>query len=328
MIHTAFVSVGVTPTQFDEFDQKIVEALLRNGRLGGKDLSVEVGLSEATVSRRCGIYASTGVFRLCGFIDPWQCGCGHVTLVRLGVTGSPHAAAERIAGVSAVHRLSWAAGSNSLLALVACADTTKLPETLDTIASACPNAHHEATDTVVAIHQGHDGTAKPATMSAQLPLRESPRQRNTDLRLVQLLQRDLRMSYTAIANELGNSITLSGEHTKRIFASGAISAIGVIDMALRGMPLTAVISISFTKDATKHARTLAQKLPSNLVFLTDNPEQVVAEVSFAGEGDVFRWMEQARHLGDVRSIRWDPLHAIYKQTYDWAIPGETLPHGA
>lgn len=323
LIHTAFVREHAQPVQFDEFDGKIIQSLLEDGRMVGKDLSTAVGLSEATISRRCGVFAETHSFDICGFFDPWQCGCAAVELVSFAVQGNPQRSAERIAAMESVHRLSWMASGNRLCALVTGVDAGATLATRDEIAAACPDLEHVSTETLVGIIQGHDPGVKASAKVHPLKLRESARQRHTDLRLIRLLQQDLRMTYTGIAAALGTSITLSGEHTKRIMTSGAVRPIGVYDRGLLGNPLTATVHISYSKGAANHARALAQKLPANLIYLAAGPEQVIAEISVADENGVFEWIEKARHLGETRSIRWDPMHAIYKQTYDWAIPGAT-----
>ena len=327
MILTTFYCDGKFANPFDEFDQRIVQSLLADGRRGGKDLAAMVGLSEATVSRRCGLFESTGAFRLCGFVDPWQCGCEAVVIARFGVRGSVHAAAEKIAAVEGVHRLSWTAQSNGLDALLTLARASDLHALLDTMCASCGAIEHRSSHTVLAMLQGHDSDVKPAPTPMALALRDSTRQRYTDLRLVKLLQGDFRMTFTSIADRLSTSITLAGEHTKRIVNSGAIRTIGVYDHGSLGRPLTINVHISFAKNPLQHAASLRSKLRCNLVFVTADPEQVVAEVSVENEAAAVAWVEKARHLGDVRSVRWDPLLTIYKQTYDWAVPGETPKTG-
>lgn len=327
MIQTTFVRATDATVQFDEFDRRIAQSLLEDGRRVGKDLSALVGLSEATISRRCGALDASHAFAVCGFVDPWQCGCDMVAIARFSVSGSVDDAARAVTPIAEVHRISWTANDNAIEVLIAVGGAVDLHRVLDAIHAASPQLRHHSTRVLLALHQGHDSGSKVPTAPSPLKLRDSVRQRHTDLRLIKLLQRDYRMTFTAIAEGLGTSIALAGEHTKRIVSSGSIRTIGVYDHGLVGRPLTANVHISFARQATKHAATIAHKLPCNLVMLTSHAEQVTTEISVENEAEVNAWIERVRHIGEVRSIRWDPLMAIYKQTYDWAVPGDTPKSG-
>ncbi len=321
MIQTTFFGPPTELGTFDEFDAILIQTLLADGRAGGRELSAAVGLSEATISRRCAMFATSGSFSLAAFVNPLQCGCGLMALVTLGYTGDPGVAGERIAAHPQVHRLSWASSGNCLTALVIGAEPSDLSGIIDAILASAPGTSHIATEMILAIHPGSDPVRKSAGQLPALVLRDSERQRNTDLRLLKLLQADMRSTYTAIAEGLGTSITLSGEHTKRMIASGALVPVGVYDHALLGGPLTAQVHITYGRNAEQHAKTLVASLPTNFVFLTASQRQVIAEVSVADTNALFAWVAKAEKLGDVRAISADPLFAIYKQTYDWSHPG-------
>jgi len=140
--------------ELDEFDRKIVAALVEDGRMTVTDLAVQVGLSKTPAQVRLKRLVEAGVIK--GFraiVDPAKLGLDHVAFaeVKLSDTreaalGEFNAAVRRIAEVEECHMI---ASSFDYLLKVRTADIRRYRTVLGEKISALP--HVASTSTFVAM---------------------------------------------------------------------------------------------------------------------------------------------------------------------------------
>ena len=81
----------MTQVQFDELDERILEALQGDGRRSFRDIAREVAVSEGTVRARVRRLEAAGALRFLAFVDPSQLGRRMLALVLVRV-GAEHQA--------------------------------------------------------------------------------------------------------------------------------------------------------------------------------------------------------------------------------------------
>ena len=146
--------------EMDDFDRKIVAALVEDGRMTVTDLAVQVGLSKTPAQVRLKRLIEAGVIK--GFraiVDPAKLGLDHVAFaeVKLSDTreaalGEFNAAVRRIAEVEECHMI---ASSFDYLLKVRTPDIRRYREVLGERISSLP--HVASTSTFVAMETIRDG---------------------------------------------------------------------------------------------------------------------------------------------------------------------------
>jgi Lrp/AsnC family leucine-responsive transcriptional regulator len=150
--------------ELDVFDRKIIDALVRDGRMTVTDLAVQVGLSKTPCQVRLRRLIESGV--ISGFraiVDPRRLGMDHVafTEVKLSDTrekalGEFNAAARRIPEIEECHMI---ASSFDYLLKVRTADIRRYRIVLGEKISSLP--HVASTSTYVAMETVLDASSRP-----------------------------------------------------------------------------------------------------------------------------------------------------------------------
>lgn len=142
------------PVELDDFDRKIVAALVEDGRMTVTDLAAQVGLSKTPCQVRLKRLQEAGV--ICGFramIDPAKLGLDHIAFAEVKLSDTResalrefNAAVRRIAEVEECHML---ASNFDYLLKVRTADIRRYRIVLGEKISALP--HVASTSTYVAM---------------------------------------------------------------------------------------------------------------------------------------------------------------------------------
>jgi Lrp/AsnC family transcriptional regulator, leucine-responsive regulatory protein len=146
--------------ELDRFDRRILDVLLRDGRISVTDLAQEVGLSKTPCQVRLRRLLATGVIR--GFravIDPARLGLEHVAFaeVKLADTREAalaafNAAVQRVPEIEACHMI---AGGFDYLLKIRTSDIRRYREVLGEKISSLP--HVASTSTYIAMESVKDG---------------------------------------------------------------------------------------------------------------------------------------------------------------------------
>ena len=155
------MGIDVKSVDLDEFDRKIIDAVVRDGRISVTDLAQQVGLSKTPCHLRLRRLISTGVIR--GFraiVDPAKLGLDHVAFAEVKLSDTREAAlrefntaVSRIAEVEECHMI--ASGFDYLLK-VRTPDIRRYRAVLGEKISSLP--HVASTSTFVAMETVHDAS--------------------------------------------------------------------------------------------------------------------------------------------------------------------------
>jgi Lrp/AsnC family transcriptional regulator for asnA, asnC and gidA len=117
---------AVSPERkIDELDRQIIEALQENGRESFRNISVLVGVSEATVRARYSRLCADDILQVVGVTNPLGLGFDQA-MVGVRTSGPPDAVADEIARWPEADYVVATAGSFDLLVEVVCSDRREL----------------------------------------------------------------------------------------------------------------------------------------------------------------------------------------------------------
>lgn len=143
-----------------------------------------------------------------------------------------------------------------------------------------------------------------------------------DERLVALLRRDGRCSYSQLAREVGMSEASVRQRVKRLLADGVMRVIAVVDPYKLGSTLDVMMNVSV--ELAKLDAFLAEaKGFAELRYLARMAGEFNVMMS-ALFRDVAHMDDFLNRLGRVEGIRrytLMPVLKVFKRTYDWVTPG-------
>jgi Lrp/AsnC family transcriptional regulator, regulator for asnA, asnC and gidA len=116
------------PRSLDDVDQRLIEALQKNGREPFRRIAVDVGVSEATIRARYARLRDDNILQVTGVTNPLGLGFDAQALVGVKTTGAPEAVAEELASWPEADYVVVSAGRFDLLVEVVCVDRRHLLE--------------------------------------------------------------------------------------------------------------------------------------------------------------------------------------------------------
>jgi Lrp/AsnC family transcriptional regulator for asnA, asnC and gidA len=115
----------------DPVDQRIIEALQKNGREPFRRIAAAVGVSEATVRARYGRLCRANILQVTGVTNPLGLGFESMAMVGIRTAGPPQEVAERIAQWDEADYVVITTGQFDLLVEVVCADRRQLLDVIN-----------------------------------------------------------------------------------------------------------------------------------------------------------------------------------------------------
>jgi Lrp/AsnC family transcriptional regulator for asnA, asnC and gidA len=129
------------PRSLDEVDQRIIEALQKNGRESFRRIAASVGVSEATIRARYARLCEDNILQVTGITNPLGLGFEAQAMVGIRTTGPPEPVANEIATWEEADYVVITAGQFDILVELVCADRRQLLDltnrirALDTVVS-------------------------------------------------------------------------------------------------------------------------------------------------------------------------------------------------
>ena len=129
------------PRSLDAVDQRIIEALQRNGRESFRRIAASVGVSEATIRARYGRLCEDDILQVTGITNPLGLGFEAQAMVGIRTTGPPEPVANEIATWQEAGYVVITAGQFDIIVELLCGDRRQLLDltnrirALDTVAS-------------------------------------------------------------------------------------------------------------------------------------------------------------------------------------------------
>ena len=114
------------PRSLDAVDQRIIEALQRNGRESFRRIAADVGVSEATIRARYARLCDDNILQVTGITNPLGLGFEAQAMVGIRTTGSPEPVANEIATWEEAGYVVITAGQFDILVELVCADRREL----------------------------------------------------------------------------------------------------------------------------------------------------------------------------------------------------------
>jgi Lrp/AsnC family transcriptional regulator for asnA, asnC and gidA len=114
------------PRSLDDVDQRIIEALQKNGREPFRRIAADVGVSEATIRARYARLRDDNILQVTGVTNPLGLGFDAQAMVGIRTTGAPEPVAEEIAGWDEADYVVITAGQFDILVEIVCANRREL----------------------------------------------------------------------------------------------------------------------------------------------------------------------------------------------------------
>ena len=118
-------AVSAAP-HLDRIDQRLIEALQKNGREPFRRIAAEVGVSEATIRARYQRLCEDDILQVTGVTNPLGLGFEAQAMVGIRTSGAPEPVAEQIAQWDEAGSVVVTAGQFDILVELVCADRRQL----------------------------------------------------------------------------------------------------------------------------------------------------------------------------------------------------------
>jgi len=118
-------AVSAAP-HLDRIDQRLIEALQKNGREPFRRIAANVGVSEATIRARYQRLCDENILQVTGVTNPLGLGFDHQAMVGIRTSGPPEPVAEEIAQWDEADYVVVTAGQFDVLVELICADRRQL----------------------------------------------------------------------------------------------------------------------------------------------------------------------------------------------------------
>ena len=123
------------PRSLDDVDQRIIEALQKNGREPFRRIAADVGVSEATIRARYARLRDDNILQVTGVTNPLGLGFDAQAMVGIRTTGAPEPVAEEIAGWDEADYVVITAGQFDIMVELVCANRRELLDLTNRIRS-------------------------------------------------------------------------------------------------------------------------------------------------------------------------------------------------
>jgi len=211
-------------TPLDEGDLKIIQLLVHDGRMSGRDIAQKSGLSEANVSRRLARLMDEGSLRVLGLVSPATLGLRSRAILLIRCKGDPAATAQRLAQFPHVHWCGSSFGDHDVILYVTVRDETHLVSLVDDIFASDGNLDEISVCPVLETISPNSplGGAPRPMMQRTVEARPPTSLDEVDRALIRVLQRNGRASFAELAEAGGISATSAADRFRRLQSEGIV----------------------------------------------------------------------------------------------------------
>jgi Lrp/AsnC family transcriptional regulator for asnA, asnC and gidA len=141
---------------------------------------------------------------------------------------------------------------------------------------------------------------------------------DTDKALIEALQRDGRLPYTKLAEQVGLSEAAVRQRVQRLIESGVTQIVAVTDPMTLGFRRIAMIGLNVEGDTRTVADAIAKIPDVDYVVLVSGSFDVLVEVVCEDDDHLLKLLnDEIRAISGVRSTESFTYLRLYKQTYAW-----------
>jgi len=143
---------------------------------------------------------------------------------------------------------------------------------------------------------------------------------DTAKRIIELLQDDGRLSYSAIAKEVGLSEAAVRHRVQKLIDSGVMQVVAVTDPLQMGFARQAMIGIKVTGNVREVAEQLAAMDKLDYIVITTGRFDILAEIVTESDDELLDVISgQISALDRVVSTETFVYLRLEKQTYAWGV---------
>jgi Lrp/AsnC family transcriptional regulator for asnA, asnC and gidA len=154
---------------------------------------------------------------------------------------------------------------------------------------------------------------KPATM-------RTPSLDNIAKRIIELLQSDGRLSYSAIAKDVGLSEAAVRHRVQKLIESGVIQIVGVTDPLQMGFARQAMIGLKITGNVQEVAAELSTLEEIDYIVITAGRFDILAEILAEDDEELLETL--SRRIGELERVISTETFVylrLVKQSYAWGV---------
>lgn len=294
----------------DDADRKLVSMLLADGRASGRDLAQQTGISEANVSRRLARLVEERSIWIVGFVAPELLGLEVQFSTWIRVKGCVDEAAKDLLKHPEFAFVTALFGRWDLIAYGVVPSTEALDALLDRSIRGNPKLHRTNTELVLGFH----GKSPTAGATA----RELDR---TDRLIIREVQKDGRISFTDIAQNVGISATSAADRFRRLTTDGVVRILTLADPPRVDLGVCGLWGAAIRRPAAEVMADLA--ILRELSFLCTFSGEFPVHGEFQARDGVHldELRERMLSVPGVDDVELNVQRRLYRQDFAWgAIP--------
>jgi Lrp/AsnC family transcriptional regulator, regulator for asnA, asnC and gidA len=139
-------------------------------------------------------------------------------------------------------------------------------------------------------------------------------------RIIELLQGDGRMSYSAIAKDVGLSEAAVRHRVQKLIDGGVVQIVAVTDAMQMGFARQAMIGIKVTGDVQEVAANLGEMEELDYIVITTGRFDILAELVATSDDELLDIISRrVSTIGGVVSTETFVYMRLVKQTYAWGV---------
>ncbi len=144
-----------------------------------------------------------------------------------------------------------------------------------------------------------------------------PQLDQSNRRIIEILQRDGRRSFTAIAREVGISEAAVRARVQRLTREGVVSVVAVTDPLRLGFEVMALLGVQANSDLSRVADEVSEWQETSYVVIAAGAYDLLVEVVCEDNQHLLRVVERLRAVEGVKSTETFMYLALHKMTYGW-----------
>ncbi|HKE64388.1 MAG TPA: Lrp/AsnC family transcriptional regulator [Micromonosporaceae bacterium] len=150
---------------------------------------------------------------------------------------------------------------------------------------------------------------------------EPPFLDDVNKRIIDQLQRDGRMSYAALAKQIGLSEAAARQRVQRMLDTGVMQIVAVTDPLTLGFHRQVMVGMKVEGDMSSVAEKIAQIPEVDYVVICAGSYDILAELVCTDDEHLLALLnEKIRSIDGVRSTETYVYLKLAKQTYAWGTP--------
>ena len=138
-------------------------------------------------------------------------------------------------------------------------------------------------------------------------------------KIIALLQKDGRMSYTAIANEVGLSEAAVRQRAQRLMERGVMQIVAVTDPMQLGFAWEAMVGVRVSGNIEAIADTLGEIEAIDFIVLTGGKFDIILEVVAESDDQFIDLIDTIRGIPGVVGSETLVYLSTRKQAYSWGV---------